>query len=92
MGSEKQVAQWAMIAHHGASIMLGDTSNLRCSKEGNSELETMTRNYFKNIRHYASFSYLQVLKGLNKNCRENQVNVLFFDAQRAPNSAVSDGI
>ena len=41
--------------------------NLRCSKEGNSELETVIRNYkFKNLRmlcHYnASSVYLQVLK------------------------------
>ena len=66
--------------------------NLRCSKAGNSDLETMTRNQFKNIRYYASSSYLQVLKGLIKNCRENLVNVLFSDAQRAANSVVSDGI
>ena len=25
MSYEKQVAQWATIAHHGASIMFGDT-------------------------------------------------------------------
>ena len=36
--------------------------NLRCSKAGNSELETVTRNLFKNIRYYASSSYLQVFK------------------------------
>ena len=36
--------------------------NLLCLKAGNSELETMTRNSFKNIRYYASLGYLQVLK------------------------------
>ena len=35
----EQVAQWATIAHLGASIMFGDTI-----KAGNSELETVTRN------------------------------------------------
>ena len=37
--TEKQVAQWATIAHHGASIMFGDTISY-----DNSELETVTRN------------------------------------------------
>ena len=66
--------------------------NLRYSKAGNSELETMTRSSFKIIRYYASSSYLKVLKGLNKKCRENLVNVLFSDAQSAANSMVSDMI
>ena len=37
----KQVAQWAMIAHLGASIMFGKTM------AGNSEIETVIRNKFK---------------------------------------------
>ena len=40
----KQVAQWAMIAHHGASIMFGDTIIYDAQKADNSELETVTRN------------------------------------------------
>ena len=35
---------------------------LLCSKSGKSELEIVTRNYFKNITYYASPGYLQVLK------------------------------
>ena len=38
----KQVAQWATIAHLGASITFGDSS-----KAGNPELETVIRNIFK---------------------------------------------
>ena len=66
--------------------------NLRCSKAGNSEVITMTRNLFKNIRYYASSSYLQVLKGLNKNCRETLMNVFVFKCSRAANSIVIEGI
>ena len=36
--------------------------NLRCSKADNSELETVTRNQFKNRRYYGGSSNLQVLK------------------------------
>ena len=57
----KQVAQWATIAHHGASIMFGDTIIYDAQRQI-TELETVTRNYLKNVRYYAGSSYLQVLK------------------------------
>ena len=68
--------------------------NLRCSKVGNSKHETMTRKLIQKHKNYVSStcSYLQVLKTLNKICRENLVNVLFSDAQRAAHSVVSYGI
>ena len=36
--------------------------DLRCSKAGNSELEIVIRNKFKNLRYYTRSGYLQVLK------------------------------
>ena len=51
--------------------------NLRCSKAGNFELETMIRNIFKRSRNYASSGYLQV----NYN----------FQMLKAAYSVVSDG-
>ena len=36
--------------------------NLRCSKAGHSEIETVIKNTLKHSRYYASFRYLQVLK------------------------------
>ena len=42
-GMFKQVAQWATIAHHGASIMFGDTIIYDAQKQI-TELETGTRN------------------------------------------------
>ena len=56
MGNDRSPeSQYHVWSHH----------NLRCSPErkaDNSELETVTRNQFKNIRYYASSSYLQALK------------------------------
>ena len=52
---KKQVAQWATIAHLGASIMFGDNNNLGCSKAGNSELETVIMNKFKTLKILCEF-------------------------------------
>ena len=38
------LAQWATIAHHGASIMFGDTIIYDAQRQENSERETVTRN------------------------------------------------
>ena len=57
------------------SIMFGDTIIYDAQRQ-----VTLNLKQWPDIRYYASSSYLQVLKGLNKNCRENLVNVLFSDA------------
>ena len=61
---KKQVAQWATIAHLGASLMFGDTI-----KAGNSKLDTVIRNKFKHSRYYVSSGYMQVLKMKNECAR-----------------------
>ena len=81
MRDKKQVAQWATIAHHGASIMFEDTTIYNAQRQVTLNLKH-DQKLIKNIRYYASSSYLQVLKGLNMNCcRDNLVSVLFSDAQ-----------
>ena len=66
--------------------------NLRCSKSGNSELETVTSNQFKNIRYYASSSYLQILKRSELKLQRKPGESVVVRCSRAANSVVSDEI
>ena len=56
------VAQWATIAHVGASIMFGVIIIYDAQRQVYSELETVIRKKFKQSRYCASSGYLQVLK------------------------------
>ena len=57
----KQVAQWATIAHLGASIMFGNTIIYDAQWQVTLNLKVI-RNKFKHTRYFASSGYLQVLK------------------------------
>ena len=67
-------------------------NNLQCSKADNSELETVTMNLFKNIRHYACSTYLQVSKRSEQKLQRKPGESVVFRCSRAATFLVSDGI
>ena len=58
--SQKQVAQWAMIAHLRASIMFEDTIFYNAQRQVTLNLKQQS-GLNSNTRYYASSAYLQVL-------------------------------
>ena len=66
--------------------------SLQCTKAGNSEFETVTRNLFKNLRSYASSSYMKVLKRSEQKLQRKPDESIVFRRSMAAYYVVSDRI